>query len=80
MGCKQTKEKKDLIRIAAYEGEVAVDFTGKAKGRGVYLCPDTECFNKAKKSRSIARGLNVEVSEKTMDKIREELENYERKS
>ena len=49
VGCMESKPKKELIRIAGYEGQVALDPTGKAKGRGVYLCPNAECLAKAKK-------------------------------
>ena len=50
VGCMESKPKGSLIRIACYEDNITVDPTGKAKGRGVYLCPDRECMEKAKKS------------------------------
>ena len=48
VGCMESKPKKELIRIAGYEGEVSLDPTGKAKGRGAYLCPNRQCLEKAK--------------------------------
>ena len=36
----ESKPKGELIRIAGFEGQVCVDTTGRAKGRGVYICPD----------------------------------------
>ena len=35
VGCMTSKPKNELTRIACYEGEVHVDPSGKAKGRGV---------------------------------------------
>ena len=78
VGCMESKPKNELIRIAGYENEVTVDLTGRAKGRGVYLCPDTKCLEKAKKKRALGRGLKMEVTQEQMDRIFEELENYEK--
>lgn len=78
VGCMESKEKKDLIRIAGYEGEVSIDKTGKAKGRGVYLCPSKECFEKAQKKKAIGRNLEMELSKEQVEKLFEELKQYER--
>ena len=37
----QSKEKQTLTRIALYEGQICVDPSGRAKGRGVYLCKNS---------------------------------------
>ena len=79
VGCMVSKPKEELIRIAAYEGSIALDPTGRAKGRGVYLCPDSACFEKAMKKRSIARSLKTEMSREQSERLSEELKNYERK-
>lgn len=79
VGCMESKPKRQLIRIVASDEEVAIDLTGKANGRGVYLCPDKECFVKARKKRAINRSLGVDVPEAQLDKIYLELEAYEKK-
>ena len=39
IGCNEKKEKKDLIRIEkSQDGVISVDTTGKANGRGAYIC------------------------------------------
>ncbi len=54
IGCKQMKPKKDLLRIVQpKEGAQSTDPTGKAQGRGAYVCKDMECLQLAMKSRSI---------------------------
>lgn len=76
VGCMESKPKKELIRIAGYEGKVSLDPTGKANGRGVYLCKNADCFVKARKRRAIGRGLEMDVTEQDLDKLFEELLAY----
>jgi len=64
VACREMKNKSDLIRIVRTpEGELALDDTGKKAGRGVYLCADRECFHKARKSKSMERALNKQLSD-----------------
>lgn len=79
VGCRASKPKSELIRIAGYEGQLTVDRTGKAKGRGVYICPDRKCLEKAREKRMLERGLRMEVSREQIDKVFEELADYEKK-
>ena len=80
VGCMESKPKKELIRIVASDDEgVRIDETGKAHGRGVYLCPNVDCFEKAKKKKAIGRGLKKEVDEQQLEKLYEEFFAYERK-
>ena len=62
VGCMESKPKKELIRIVG-EGEhdLKIDATGKANGRGVYLCPKGDCFAMARKKRAISRSLEMEI-------------------
>jgi uncharacterized protein len=77
VGCMESKPKKELIRIVAgAEGDIIIDPTGKANGRGIYLCPDPNCFMTARKRRAISRGLEIEVSELQLDKLFQELTEY----
>lgn len=79
VGCMESKPKNTLIRLACYEGVVSVDPTGKAKGRGLYLCPDSRCMEKARKKRALQRNFETEISDENMDSIFRELERYEKK-
>lgn len=75
----QSKQKRELIRIVGdKEGCVKLDVTGKAPGRGVYLCPDSSCFRIARKKQAISRNLGIKVPEEVLDEIFEELKNYEK--
>ncbi|HOA42820.1 MAG: YlxR family protein [Bacillota bacterium] len=80
VGCMESKPKKELVRIV-YDplGNLVLDPTGKANGRGVYLCPNSECIEKAKKKRAINRGLKRDIDQQQLEKVFEELSAYERK-
>lgn len=61
-------EKKDLIRVVKdKDGNISVDLTGKANGRGIYLKKDINAISKAPKV--LPKVLNCEID----DKIYEEL-------
>lgn len=71
--CVVTKEvypKKELIRVVATkEGQVSVDLTGKANGRGAYLKLSEAVVLKAKKSKVLDRKLEVEVPEHIYEEL-----------
>ena len=53
IGCMEEKEKKSLIRIVKQnDGKIFIDKTGKANGRGAYICNNIECLEKAIKSKN----------------------------
>jgi len=60
VGCMQSKEKPELIRVVVCSDKAVVDPSGKMNGRGVYLCRDEACFDKAIKKKAIGRGLQIE--------------------
>lgn len=71
VACRQGKLKKELIRIVRNkEGSVGVDLTGKAQGRGAYLCPSVQCLEKAIKSRALQRALECELTEEMASEIK----------
>lgn len=78
-GCMQSRPKKELIRIVSLgEGHISLDLTGKANGRGVYLCPDSSCFQKAKKKNALSRSLGMKLDPEDLEKVFTELMQYEK--
>ena len=73
--CVITREKypkKELIRVVKNkEGEVVVDTTGKANGRGAYLKKDIEVIEKAEKTKTLDRILEVEVPTSIYEELKE---------
>lgn len=61
IGCMESIPKKELIRFVAKEAQAEIDPSGKANGRGVYLCRKEECFDKAMKKRALSRGLDIDA-------------------
>ncbi|MFO7953066.1 MAG: YlxR family protein [Bacillota bacterium] len=63
IGCQEKLPKKELIRIVRTpEGEVVLDSTGKKPGRGAYICPREECFQKAVKGKRVEKNLRHAIS------------------
>lgn len=79
VGCRESKEKKDLIRVVKYEDEeeqmpvIVIDRTGKANGRGAYLCDDPECLRKARKNNGLSRAFKIHVSDEIYDDLERQL-------
>ena len=75
IGCREQKAKSELIRVVrSPEGEVSLDFRGKAPGRGAYLCRDAACLRKALKSRALERALAVPIPEDVRSRLEQEME------
>ena len=75
--CVVTKEKlpkQELIRIVrTTDGNIIIDETGRANGRGAYLKKDIQVFEKAKASKILNRSLEVEVPDKVFEDLLEYL-------
>ena len=71
IGCKTKKDKKDLIRIVKDKEEnIFIDRTGKANGRGAYICDDITCLEKAIKSKALQRNFEIEITNELYEKLR----------
>ncbi len=74
-GCNEQKSKKELIRVVRTpEGNIILDKTGKANGRGVYLCPKADCLKKARKAKRLERNLEVTIPEEIWESLEAEVE------
>ena len=70
MKVREKLPKAELIRVVRTpEGNVVIDESGKANGRGAYLKKDKEVFLKAKKSKVLNRMLEVEVPDKVFEDL-----------
>ncbi|MCD7785385.1 MAG: YlxR family protein [Oscillospiraceae bacterium] len=78
LGCGEPKEKKSLVRIVRTpEGEILVDPTGKKSGRGAYICPKSECLEKARKRRSLERSLEYEIPAEIYERLSHDISEVE---
>jgi len=55
-------------------GEIFIDSTGKKNGRGAYICKSIDCFNIARKTRSLSHEFSCEIPEEVYDEITKLLE------
>ena len=74
-GCGEMKPKKELIRaVRSAEGQISLDFKGKASGRGAYVCPNADCLGKAIKSRAFERAFSAQIPPEILQQLREQME------
>ena len=74
LGCREMKNKKELIRVVrSPEGEISLDFKGKAPGRGAYVCPEAACFLKARKSKALERAFQTPVPPEVYDALESQM-------
>ncbi len=71
IGCNTVKDKRELIRIVKdKEGNISIDRTGKANGRGAYLCDNIECFEKMIKAKRLERAFEMKIEDEIYEKLR----------
>ena len=64
IACRTTSSKREFVRVVRTpEGAVAVDATGKASGRGAYVCARSECWAEAMKKDRLAHALRATISQ-----------------
>ena len=73
-GCGEKFKKLDLIRVVRTpQGNVEIDRTGKAAGRGAYVCRDVECFKRSRKARRLETNLECKIPDAIYDEIEAEI-------
>lgn len=75
LGCREMKPKIELIRVVrSPEGDISLDFKGKAPGRGAYICPNAQCLKKAVRARALEKAFSAQIPEEVYEKLNEEME------
>ena len=77
--CSVTREKfpkMELLRVVRTpEDEVKVDLTGKLNGHGAYIKKDLSVLEKAKKTKSLAKCLEINIPDQVYLEIEEIIKN-----
>lgn len=74
LGCQESFPKRDLYRIVRNkENEVIFDPTGKANGRGAYICKNVECYKKSLKTGRLKKALETQIPENIYIELSKEL-------
>lgn len=73
IGCREMKPKRDMIRVVkSPEGDISLDYKGKAAGRGAYLCHNPDCLEKAIKHRLLEKTFSQKIDDEIYAKLREQ--------
>ena len=76
--CREKKEKRKLIRIVRDKENQTVFFdkTGKANGRGAYICGSDKCIETLGNVKMINNILNVNVKKEDMENVKEGIKKH----
>ncbi len=68
--CREMKEKSELVRaVRDKDGAFKVDPSGKAPGRGAYVCKSGGCISRLDKARGLERAFKGNVPREIKDEI-----------
>ncbi len=73
VACRQMKSKDELIRVVKNGGNIALDASFKAAGRGAYVCLDSECIKKLVGRRLLNKAFKCEVPDEIYSAIGEKI-------
>lgn len=73
VGCKELKEKRELIRILKTDTGILLDETGRQNGRGAYICKNPQCLQTAFKTKGLERSLKTSIPEEIKLRLEEEM-------
>ena len=73
IACREMKPKQEMTRVVRNaEGEISLDPTGKAPGRGAYICNDAECLKKLNDKKLLHKAFAASVAPEVYREIEEE--------
>ena len=76
IGCNEKKDKKEFIRIVKdNQNNISIDRTGKANGRGAYICDNLDCLEKAIKNKKIEKSFKMSMNNSVYDNLRTVINN-----
>jgi len=73
IACREMKPKKEMLRVVRNsDGEIFLDLTGKAAGRGAYVCGAEECMKKLNAKKLLNKAFSTNVSTEVYVGLEEE--------
>ena len=73
IACREMKPKKEMLRVVRNaDGEISADPTGKAAGRGAYICNAEVCLKKLNDKKLLHKAFAANVEPEVYQKIEEE--------
>ena len=78
VGCGEHRDKGDFYRVVkSPDGSVSLDKTGRAAGRGAYVCKQAKCLRIAQKARRLDTALGISIPAEIYDALAEKIESSE---
>ena len=75
IACRTMQPKKNLVRIVKNsDGQIFIDKTFKANGRGAYLCNSNACLEKCIKTKALNRSFKCEIPNEVMESIKVDMD------
>ncbi len=72
LACREMKPKKEMLRVVKTQsGEIFADETGKAAGRGAYICKGEECLKKLADKKLLHKAFSANVSQEVYAQVEE---------
>ena len=73
IACREMKPKSEMTRVVRNaEGEIALDLTGKAPGRGAYVCAEEACLKKLTGKKLLNKDFSANVEEEIYRGVEED--------
>ena len=73
IACREMKPKKEMTRVVKNaEGDIFADFSGKAPGRGAYICNHPDCLKKLEDKKLLHKAFSAQVADSVYATVGEE--------
>jgi predicted RNA-binding protein YlxR (DUF448 family) len=70
VACRTERTQRELVRIVRTpQGEMRFDPTGRAHGRGAYLCADPACWQLAVRRSALERALSIPMNAELRERL-----------
>ena len=73
VGCMQSFPQEELIRLTKIDNNIVIDYTGRAEGRGMYMCKNEACVAQSFKRKSWNRLCKSFLEQDMLDRLNKEL-------
>ncbi len=74
IACREMKPKKEMTRVVrTADGDIFADPTGKAAGRGAYICNEPACLKKLGDKKLLNRAFSANVDESVYRGVEENI-------
>ncbi|MCK4273537.1 MAG: YlxR family protein [Dehalococcoidales bacterium] len=70
VACRRIKAKRELVRLVRTRGgNIEIDVAGKKEGRGAYICPELECWERALKGKQLEHTLRSNLTQDNREQL-----------